>query len=53
MPVSLTFLVSQETVDVFQVVGLMFATAAPVVLLLVEPQAAAPMAARPTTTHSR
>ncbi|HBV94757.1 MAG TPA: hypothetical protein DEG26_08730 [Chloroflexi bacterium] len=55
VPVELALAASHETVDVFQFVGLMLATLVLtlLLLLLVEPQAAAPMAARPTTTHSR
>jgi hypothetical protein len=46
---------SHETVDVFQLVGLILATLVLVglLLLLLLPQAAAPMAAIPTTIHSR
>jgi hypothetical protein len=55
--VLLALAASHETVDVFQLVGLMLATLVPALLLvgplLVLPQAAAPMAASPTAIHSR
>jgi hypothetical protein len=52
VPVLLALAASHETVDVFQLVGLMLATLVPALLLLL-PQAAAPMAASPTKSHSR
>jgi hypothetical protein len=56
VPVLLALAASHETVDVFQLVGLMLATLVPallLLLLLLLPQAAAPMAASPTKSHSR
>jgi hypothetical protein len=59
VPVLLALAASHETVDVFQLVGLMLATLVPALLvllllvLLLVPQAAAPMAASPTKSHSR
>jgi hypothetical protein len=54
VPVALTLALSQETPDSLKDVGLMLAALVLVgLLVLVLPQAAAPMAASPTTIHSR